>query len=141
MRTTALALILTVAFGSWGPGGLKAWEMPSSGPQDLKTSGPSEAAAWRKVSEAIPIGSKVRVQTLEGRRISGTLMRVDGNEVLVKKNTRRPEPAVTVAYADMAKIEREKDGGGFNVGKAIAVGFAAGGGAMLTLILFALQFD
>ena len=100
-----------------------------------------EADAWRKVAEGIPLGSKVKVQTIEGKRLSGTLMRVDTNEVLVKRNTRRPEPAVVVSYADMSRIEREKDGGGFNIGKAIAVGLAAGGGAMLTLILFAMQFD
>jgi hypothetical protein len=60
--------------------------------------------------------------------------------VLVKRDTRRPEPAVAVNYQDMAKIERAKDGG-TNVGKAIAVGIAAAGGAMLTMVLIALQFN
>ena len=49
-----------------------------------------EADAWRKVAEGIPLGTKVRIQTIEGKRISGTLMRVDEKEILVKKNTRRP---------------------------------------------------
>ena len=99
-----------------------------------------EASAWRKVAEAIPVGSKVKVQTYEGKRVSGVLMRADSTEVLVKRNTRHPEPAVAVPYQDVARIEREKDGG-FNVGKAVAIGLAAGGGAMLTLILFAVQLD
>ena len=140
MRFTAIALVLTIAFGSCGPGVLGAWADPSSSPQALKPSGPSESEAWRRVAEAIPIGSKVKVQTYEGKRVSGVLMRADSTEVLVKRNTRHPEPAVAVPYQDVARIEREKDGG-MNVGKAIGIGLAAGGAAMLTLILFALQWD
>jgi hypothetical protein len=101
-----------------------------------------EASDWRKVAEAIPLGSKVRVQRLNGDRVTGTLMRVDGNIVMLKKDTRRPEPAITIPFDDMGKIERAKEGGGaMNVAKVIAVGAAAGAGAMVTLILFALQLD
>src|SRR5687768_8233426 len=99
-----------------------------------------ESADWRKVAEAIDLGSKIKVQTADGRRITGTLMRVDSKEMLVKRSTRRPEPAVTVAFDDVARLERHKDGG-FNVAKSIAVGVASGAGAILTLIFFAMQFD
>jgi hypothetical protein len=99
-----------------------------------------EAAAWRKVAETIPLGTKVKLQTFEGKRFSGILMRVDDKEVLVKRDTRRPEPAVALSYQDIAKIERAKDGGS-NVGKAIAVGVAAAGGAMLTIVLVALAYN
>jgi hypothetical protein len=80
------------------------------------------------------------VQTLDGKRLSGTLMRVEAGAMLVKRNTRHPEPAVSIAFDDVAKIERQKEGG-INIGKAIAVGAATGAGAMLTIILFALQLD
>ena len=60
--------------------------------------------------------------------------------VLVKKGTRRPEPAVSVPFADIARIERDH-GNNFNVGKAIAVGLAAGAGVVLSLFAIALQFD
>ena len=62
------------------------------------------------------------------------------NELLVKRNTRYPKPAVAVAFADVARIERHKEGG-FNVAKAIAIGVESGAGAMVTLILFAMQID
>lgn len=101
----------------------------------------SEATAWRQVAEAIPLGSRVRLQTLDGKRISGTLMRVDGDAVMVKRNTRRPEPAVMVAYDTMSKLEREQPGNGVNIGKAIAISVATGAGIVLSLMLFALQFD
>lgn len=129
MKTTAIALIIALAGVSYfgpGPGGTTLYAQ--------------EAVAWRSVAEAIPLGSKVKVQTLGGKRISGTLMRVDGTGVLVKKNTRYPEPAVAVAFDEVAKLERHKEGG-INVAKAIGIGVGAGAGAMLTLILFAMQLD
>jgi hypothetical protein len=99
-----------------------------------------EATAWRQVAEAIPLGSKVRVQTTDGRRLTGTLMRVDDTGVLVKKTTRLPEPAATVAYADLSRLERDH-GNGVNIGKAIAIGLASGAGVIVGLILFAMQLD
>jgi hypothetical protein len=125
MRSTALALIVSIlVFGA----------------TDAFAQQP-EAMAWRQVAEAIPLGSRVKLQTLDGKRLSGTLMRVDGDAVMVKRNTRRPEPAVIVAYDTMSKLEREQPGNGVNIGKAIAVSVATGAGIVLTMLLFALQFD
>ena len=95
-----------------------------------------EAEAWRKVAEAIPLGTKVKIQTIEGKRISGTLMRVDGKEILVKKNTRRPEPAVAILFDDISKLEREQKGDP-HVAKAIGIGLATGAGVILSLFLIA----
>ncbi|HTH03131.1 MAG TPA: hypothetical protein VL882_22815 [Vicinamibacterales bacterium] len=99
-----------------------------------------EAQQWRKVADAIPLGSKVKIQTLEGKRVSGTLMRVDDTGVAVKKNTRLPEAAVAVTYDAIANIERDH-GGGMNLGKAIGFGLAAGASAIATIFVIALQFD
>jgi small nuclear ribonucleoprotein (snRNP)-like protein len=100
----------------------------------------SESSSWRQVAEAIPLGSRVKVQLTDGKRVSGTLMRVDGAEVLVKRNTRRPEPAVAIAFDQMSRLERDH-GNGTNVGKAIAIGLASGAGVILGLFVLALQFD
>ena len=124
MRSTALALIISVfAIG-----------IADSSAQ------PAEAMAWRKVAEAIPLGSKVKIQTPEGKRFSGTLMRVDSTSVLVKRNTRRPEPAISIAFDDMARLEHDK-GGGMHLGKALAIGAATGAGIILTMFAIALQLD
>jgi len=98
-----------------------------------------EAASWRKVAEAVPLGSKVKVQTFEGKRVTGTLMRVDETGVTIKKNTRLPEAAVVVTYDAIANIER--DHGGMNWVKALGIGAAAGAGAILTIFVIALQLD
>jgi len=99
-----------------------------------------EAAAWRQVAAGIPLGSKVKVQTLDGDRMTATLMGVDREGVVVKRNTRRPVAAVTIPFADVARLERDH-GNGVNVGKAIAIGLAAGAGVILGLFAIALQFD
>ena len=100
----------------------------------------NEAETWRKVAEAMPLGSKVKIQTLQNKRFSGTLMRVDSTTVMLKRNTRRPEAATAVNFADIAKMERDHSTG-VNIGKAIAIGAATGAAAMITLILFAMQLD
>ena len=99
-----------------------------------------ESDAWRKVAESIALGSKVKVQTYDGKRINGTLMRVDGGQILVKRNTRRPEPAVAVTFDDMSKLERDQNGGS-NLAKAAVIGVATGAGVVFSLFLIALQFD
>ena len=100
-----------------------------------------EAVAWRQVAEAIPLGSKVKVQTTAGRRLSGTLMRVDGSAIMLKRNTRRPEPALTLAFTEIGKLERDQGNGGSTIAKAIGVGLAAGAGVFFSLVLIALQMD
>jgi hypothetical protein len=125
VRSTALALILS--FLTLGVGDVFAQQQ-------------NEAEMWRNVAEAIPLGTKVKIQTLENKRVSGVLMRVDATSLMVKRNSRRPEPAISIPFDDVAKIERE-NGGGVNVAKAIGIGLAAGGGVILSLFLIALQFD
>jgi small nuclear ribonucleoprotein (snRNP)-like protein len=98
-----------------------------------------EAQTWRKVAEAIPLGTKVEIQTLDGRKVKGTLMRVDETSVLVKKNSRIPEAPVQVTFEQTASIE--KSGGGMSWGKAIGIGVATGASAILTIFVIALQLD
>lgn len=136
MRATALALIVSFLTLGASDGFAQQNDLSAVAPPGAQV----EATAWRQVAEAIPLGSKVKIQTLENERLSGTLMRVDGTSVMVKRNTRRPEPARSIAFDDVAKIERDH-GGGVNVGKAIAIGVATGGGVILSLFLIALQLD
>jgi hypothetical protein len=140
MRIIAIGLI----FSLLGVNANQALAQQNDMSADLSTIAQSakvEATMWRNVAEAIPLGSKVKLQTVENKRISGTLMRVDGTSVMVKKNTRRPEPAITVDFDNIAKIERDHGGGGINIAKAAAIGLATGAGVVVSLILFAMQFD
>lgn len=123
MRTIALGLICSLFL---------------MGPSDAFAG--QEATAWHTVAAAIPLGSKVRIQTTTGDRMNATLMGVSNDGVMVKKNARLPEPAMTIAFTDVARIERDQSGNA-NIGKAIAVGLAAGAGVILGLFAIALQLD
>ena len=129
MRTTALVIMVTILSG-----GL-------SEALAAQSQAPVEAAAWRDVAHAIPLGSRVKAQTVEGRRITGTLMQVTDGAVLVKRNTRLPEPAVAIAFADLSRLERDHGNGGINIAKAVAIAVGAGAGVVFTIFMIALQLD
>src|ERR671913_2616854 len=102
MRTTAIALIISIL--TLGVARAHAHQDPAAVPsQGAKV---DEAAAWRQVAQTIPLGSKVKVQTAEGKRLSGTLMAVDNTAMMLKRNTRRPEPAMTLPFNEISKLER-----------------------------------
>jgi len=61
--------------------------------------------------------------------------------IVLKRESRVPEPAITIRFDELARLQRDERGGGLSVGKAVGIGLAAGAGAILTLfaILFSLD--
>ena len=101
----------------------------------------SEATALRALIAAVPLGTKVNVQTSAGRRVSGTLMQVTTDTMVIKRSTRLPEPAVAVPIAEIARIDRVSPNGGMSLAKAIGVGVGAGAGAILAMVAIALAIS
>ena len=122
MRITSLALIISLV---------------SLAASNASAQGPVE---WRSVAEAVPLGTKVKVQTLDGKRVSGTLVRVDDRSLQIKRSTRRPEAATVVAFDRIANIEKD-NGGGTTWAKALGIGLGVGAGAIITMFVIALQLD
>ena len=92
----------------------------------------TEAAAFKAMAAAIPLGTRIKIQTSGGRRLTATLMSVTDEGLVVKREARLPEPAVTIGFNELTRLQRdERRGLGF--GKAIGIGLAAGAGAILTL--------
>jgi hypothetical protein len=100
----------------------------------------AEAAAFKQMAAGIPLGTRVVVRTKEGRRLRATLMAVEDERIVIKRDSRVPEPAVEVAFAELARLERESKGG-FSMVKALGIGLAAGVGAILTLFTIAVSID
>ena len=100
----------------------------------------AEMAALKQMAAGIPLGTRVSVRTKEGRRLSATLMAVESDRIVVKRDSRVPEPALGIAFADLTTLERSSKSG-FSVGKAIGIGLAAGVGAILTLFGIAVAID
>ena len=100
----------------------------------------AEAAAFKQLAANIPLGSRIKVQARDGRRLTATLMAVNDDAIVVKRESRIPEPAVSISYDDLARLQLEKKSG-FSMGKAIGIGLAAGVGAILTLFAIAVSID
>jgi hypothetical protein len=65
----------------------------------------------------------------DGRKIKATLMSIEDDAVVVKVNTRLPEPPLRIELSRI--VDADIDRGGANLGRAIAAGTAAGAGAAL----------
>jgi hypothetical protein len=98
----------------------------------------AEATAFKQLAASIPLGSRVKVESRDGRRLTATLMSVTDDAVVVKRESRLPEPAVRIAFAELTRLQLDQKSG-FSVGKAIGVGLAAGVGAILTLFAIAVS--
>jgi hypothetical protein len=99
-----------------------------------------ETAAMRQVAAAIPLGSRVKVQTRSGRRLTATMLGVEADAIVVKRDARVPEPAVTIPFSEVAQLQRDQKSG-FNLAKALGIGIAAGAGAILTMFAIAMSLD
>ncbi len=95
-----------------------------------------EAANWHRVASMTPLGSRVKVETADRRRYTGTLMQVTDTAIVIKRATRMPAAPVRVPFDRIARLEQDR--GGLSVAKAIGIGVAAGAGAMVSLILLAI---
>lgn len=134
MRITALALIVSLLTLSVE----NAFASPAEAATAAKVG--QSNIEWQKVASAIPLGSKVKVQLLDGKRVSGTIVGVDSTSLQVKRNARRPEPATVIAFDDISNLAKD-NGGGMSWGKAVGIGLGVGVGAIVTIFVIALQLD
>ena len=127
MKRVAVLLMALLAFQP---------TMAYSSPQRAMTPA-EEHNGWRDAARAMPTGVSIKVELANGRRIRGTLMSISGDELLIKERDRSSRPALVVPFADVVRIERV-DHKGPNIVKAVATGAAAGAGAFVAFLAFAL---
>ena len=82
----------------------------------------------------LPVGSRVRLARANGDEIRGTLMKNDGDPLVVQRRTRIPEPPIEVPLRDVMALELDTTPNG-NPGRAIAIGAAAAASATLGILL------
>lgn len=99
-----------------------------------------EVKAVQEMAAALRPGSRVKVHTKDGRRITATLMSTTDDAIVVKRESRVPEPAVTIRFDELARLQRDERSG-MSLAKAIGIGVATGAGAILTLFAIAMSID
>jgi hypothetical protein len=117
-RVTTLLLLGVLMSNIAAPAGLEA-----------QTSGTATVAG--EFVSKLPIGTHTKLELIDGRKIKATLMSVEDNAVVVKRNTRIPEPPIRIELNRIIDADIDR---GSSVGKAIAIGTAAGAGAALGVI-------
>lgn len=117
-RVTTLLLLSVFMFNIGAPAGLKAQTSRSA------------TVAGEFVSK-LPVGTHTKLELIDGRKIKATLMSIENDAVVVKRNTRLPEPPIRIELSRIIDADIDR---GSSVGKAIAIGTAAGAGAALGVI-------
>jgi hypothetical protein len=127
-----LSLLLAAALALPGCATARASQAPAV------SSRPARRLADPKVMSdyirQLKIGSRVRLSRTNGDEIRGTLMKNDGDPVVIQRRARIPEAPVEVPIAEVIAVELDAPHG--NVGRSIAIG--AGAAAAAVLGVFAL---
>jgi hypothetical protein len=91
----------------------------------------SESAAMREFVRSIQAGSRIRLETVHGRTLRGTLVHATEDELFVERNTRLPVPIEKVPVADIARVTLDNPSSN---SKLVAVGAAIGAGAAIGVV-------
>ena len=96
---------------------------------------------WRNFARRVDVGTELNVELNDGRRVRAMLVGVQDDAVLLQPKTRIAVPVQTVSYDSIVRMETRKGGG--SVGKAVAIGVAAGVGTFFGImaVLFAAVGD
>jgi hypothetical protein len=102
----------------------------------IQTTGGRQSVDPRVMADYIrqlPVGSRVRLSRLNGDDIRGTLMKNDGDPLVVQRRTRVPEAPVAVPLQNVLAVELDAPANG-NAGRTIAIGAAAAAAGTLTVL-------
>lgn len=130
MVKRAIALLVTVALTSPACA-------TTGGPRLQTTAAPVQTARDRALLaeyvQKLPVGSRVRVHMLDGRRERGTLMDATADRIVIQPRTRIPEPPREIPIDRVLGVEIENGNG--SLARAIGIGIAAGAGTFLGVFL------
>jgi hypothetical protein len=119
MKKMTSALMLAALFASLAP-------------VHAQTVVPMSPDYWRQYTQRLPIGSAVRVRTIDGQTLTAVLTVVDDVGIVVQPKTRVPEEPRRIPFTDLAQVELKS---GSSVGKAVAIGAATGAATFLGILL------
>ena len=93
----------------------------------------AEAMVMADYVRQLPIGSRVRIARTDGRVLRATLMKNDGDPIVVQRRTRIPEPPIDIRVADVVALELDTPKSG--IGRTGAISAAAAAGATLGVLM------
>jgi hypothetical protein len=136
MRTVVYGLILALSTVGCAARGTTAPR--GATPGDAPWGEAERVAVLRQYVERLSVGGRVRVQTVDGARLSATLLSADHERVVLQPRGRLTEPARAIPIASLLLIEPETHNGNNQLVKAVAVGVATGAATFVTMLMIAL---
>lgn len=91
---------------------------------------------WVRYAERLPIGSTVRVRTIDGRRMTAVLAIVDDTGITLEPKTRVPEPPRHIPFGQLRQLELKQNGS--SVAKTVAIGVGVGASTFFGILLITL---
>jgi hypothetical protein len=88
---------------------------------------------WRRYITNLPIGTTLTIDLVDGTRVTGVILGVEQDVVIVQPRTRLPSPARRVRFDTIAALAPRSTG--LDAGKAIAIGAVSGAASFLALFL------
>ena len=82
----------------------------------------------------LPIGTKLTLDLADGARVTGNILSVEQDAVVMQPRTRLPSPAKRVPFDLIVAIVPDSSGG-VDTGKAVAIGAAAGAVSFVAIFL------
>lgn len=99
----------------------------------LAAPGQVQPEVMKKYVRSIQPGAAIKIKIRKQGTLKAVLLTADEDTVTVQPKTRVPEPARTIPFDLIERVELDQ--GGTGIGKAVAIGAAAGAGAALGVIL------
>jgi hypothetical protein len=93
-----------------------------------------EPEDWRRYIANLPIGTTLTLDLADGARVTGNILSVEQDAVIVQPRTRLPSPAKRVPFDAIVALAPQSSKG-LNAGNAIAIGAVAGTASFLALFL------
>ena len=87
----------------------------------------------REFVRRLPVGTNIKLRLDDGATVTGTLMAVEDDAIIVKRRTRTPEPPINLTLNRIVDADVQRGSG---LGKGIAIGAAVGAGATFGVLLF-----
>ena len=81
----------------------------------------------------LPVGTNIRLKLDDGARLTGTLMAVEDDAIIVKRRARTPESPIKLTLNRIVDADVQQGSG---LGKGIAIGAAVGVAATFATLLF-----
>jgi len=122
MIRRATVLLLSASLAAPGCATMRAQGVavvPAAAPQT------ADRAAIAEYVQRIPPGSEIRLDLSDRTSLRATLLKATEDSVLVQARTRIPEPPFEIPMSRIVRVTLDRPGG-TNLGKAVAIGVAAG---------------